>query len=184
MEEDNKYNEVHIDTDVVCEICGEVFGELSEDRQALIESDVIILQSEIRGTTFLDDVRKVAELHLLDDEDFTALQELLASEGSEAAWRQFHEESGGMEEKQLRGIALLVLARKLSGYPTRLEEDQVWVKDNEGEGYTRKRLAVELRMAEKLILLNWIKHIKGESQAPSAKVKPSTSKKAKKRKLK
>ena len=172
--------------EAVCEVCGEVFGELADDRQAFIEGDAIILRRDAThgAATFLDDVRRVAELHMLQDEDFELLQELVASDGSEAAWRRFHEESGGMADKQVRGIALLVLGRKLSDYATSLEEDEAWLRDNVEN--SRKRLAVELRVSEKIILMDWMKHIKGETQAttPRAKAtKKTKAKETKKRKM-
>eukprot|EP00026_Physarum_polycephalum_P012095 Phypoly_transcript_12367.p1 GENE.Phypoly_transcript_12367~~Phypoly_transcript_12367.p1 ORF type:complete len:131 (+),score=25.17 Phypoly_transcript_12367:739-1131(+) len=129
---------------------------------------------------------------MLDDEDFTLLKEFVVDEGSEAAWGKFHEESGGMDDKQLRGVALLVLGRKLADYPTSLEEDKAWLKDNGGE-YSRKRLAVELRVSEKTILVDWMNHIKGARQTGTSdpkgkskktkKTKHSKTKKIKKQKL-
>jgi hypothetical protein len=193
--------------EIVGDVCFQLFGELSEERQALIETETLILRSEvpgttslddvskagsdITGTTFLDDVRKVAELHVLDDEDFVMLKELIADEGSEVAWSKFHEESGGMDDKQLRGIALLVLGRKLADYPTSLEEDKTWLENNGGE-YSRKRLAVELRVSEKTILVDWMNHVKGERKAraneskrktKNTKTKKTKTKKTKKQKL-
>jgi hypothetical protein len=168
--------------DVVCDICGEVFGELSEERQALVETDTIILGREPTGTAFFDDIRKVAELHLLQDEDFTLLKELVTSEGSEAAWRQFHEESGGIDDKQLRGIALLVLGKKMAAFTTSLEADKAWLKNN--PGHSRKKLAVDLRVSEKTILMDWMNYIKSGQQAAekhqaTAKAKSKTTKRQK-----
>lgn len=153
----------------VSAVCCNLFGDVSESRienfDFLENSEYIVLRkfSADDVTAFLDDITKVAELHLMDLEDFKLFQELVESVGVANAWKQYHEDSGGMDLQQVRVVALLVLARKLAGYPTTLEEDQAWLQghSNEGDELIRKILAAKIRISEKTIIAEWMKHVKG-----------------------
>lgn len=89
---------------------------------------------------------------------------MATTDGVEEAWKQYHEQSGGMEDKQVRGIALLVLGKKMAGYPTTIDEDKQWLNDNKNERMSRKWVAVQVRLSEKTIVSEWMRQVKGDTK--------------------
>jgi len=85
-----------------------------------------------------------------------------------------------MPYKQLTAVATLALRRKLSAYPTSLEKDREWLARS--AGHSRKKLAVELRMSEKTIIMDWINHFNNQTKSTTPSDKTSPKKKTKKRK--